>query len=45
MKQQQEENQMWKIAKIVGGVVLTVATIGVIVNLKDLKRYVRMSTM
>jgi hypothetical protein len=36
---------MWKIAKIVGGVVLTVATIGFVVNLKDVKRYVRMTMM
>jgi hypothetical protein len=36
---------MWKIARIVGGVVLTLATIGLVVNLKDVKRYVRMTMM
>jgi hypothetical protein len=34
-----------KTAKIVGGVVLSVLTLGVIINMKDLKRYIRMSTM
>jgi hypothetical protein len=34
-----------RVAKIVGGVVLSLVTVGVIINMKDLKRYIRMSTM
>ena len=36
---------MGKAARIVGGVVLGLVTLGVIINMKDLKRYIRMSTM
>lgn len=36
---------MGKAIKIIGSVVLGVATIGLLANLKDVKRYVRMSMM
>lgn len=36
---------MGKTAKIIGGVVIALATIGLLANLKDVKRYIRMSTM
>ena len=36
---------MGKAAAILGSVVLGLATIGLLVNLKDVKRYVRISTM
>ena len=36
---------MGKTARIVGGVMLGLVTLGVIVNMKDLARYIRMSTM
>jgi hypothetical protein len=36
---------MLKFSKIVGMVVLAAAAIGVLANLPDIKRYVRMSTM
>jgi hypothetical protein len=36
---------MWKISKIVGVVVLAAATIGVLANIPDIKRYIRMATM
>ena len=36
---------MLKFSKIVGMVVLTAAAIGVLANLPDIKRYVRMATM
>jgi hypothetical protein len=36
---------MGKAAKIVGGVVLGLVTLGVLINMKDLQRYIRMSTM
>ncbi len=36
---------MGKTAKIIGGVVLGLVALGLIVNAKDLARYVRMSTM
>jgi hypothetical protein len=36
---------MGKTAKIVGSVVLSLVAVGLLVNLKDVKRYVRMSMM
>ena len=36
---------MGKTARIIGGVVLTLAAIGLLANLKDVRRYIRMSTM
>ena len=36
---------MGKTAKIVGGIVLGLFTLGLIINAKDMARYVRMSTM
>jgi len=36
---------MGKAARIVGGVVLGLVTLGVLINMKDLQRYIRMSTM
>lgn len=36
---------MVKAAKIIGGVVITLAAIGLMANLKDVRRYIRMSTM
>ena len=34
-----------RVSKIVGGVVLGLVTLGVLINMKDLRRYIRMSTM
>ncbi len=34
-----------KVSKVVGSIVLGLFAIGVIVNAKDIRRYVRMSTM
>ena len=39
------EGQIGRMSRILGGVVLGLITLGVLINLKDLKRYVRMSTM
>jgi hypothetical protein len=36
---------MGKVARIIGGVVITLAAIGLLANLKDVTRYVRISTM
>jgi hypothetical protein len=36
---------MAKFAKIVGSIVVTLAAVGFLANLKDVRRYVRMSTM
>lgn len=36
---------MSKAAKIIGSVVLTLAAIGVLANLKDVKRYIRITMM
>jgi hypothetical protein len=36
---------MGKAAKIIGGIVITLAAIGVLANLKDVKRYVRITMM
>lgn len=36
---------MVKTAKIIGSVIITLAAIGLVANLKDVKRYIRMSTM
>lgn len=36
---------MEKAAKIIGGVVLALIAIGAIANMRDIRRYVRMSTM
>jgi hypothetical protein len=36
---------MEKAAKIIGGVVLALIAIGAIANMRDIKRYVRISTM
>jgi hypothetical protein len=36
---------MGRAVVIVGSVVLGLATLGLLVNLRDVKRYVRMSTM
>ena len=36
---------MAKAAKIIGGVVITLAALGVLANLKDVKRYVRITMM
>jgi hypothetical protein len=36
---------MEKAAKIIGGVVLAFIAIGAIVNMRDIRRYVRISTM
>jgi hypothetical protein len=36
---------MLKFSKIVGMVVLATAAIGVLANLPDIKRYIRMATM
>jgi hypothetical protein len=34
-----------KLSKVVGGLVLGLVALGMIINAKDIKRYVRMSTM
>ncbi len=36
---------MVKAARIIGGIVITLAAIGLLANLKDVKRYARMSMM
>jgi len=36
---------MGKTARIIGGLVIALAAIGFMANLKDIRRYVRMSTM
>ncbi len=36
---------MGQMSRIIGGVAMTLFVIGVIANLKDLRRYVRISTM
>lgn len=36
---------MGKTVRIIGSVVLTLAAIGLLANLKDVQRYIRMSTM
>jgi hypothetical protein len=36
---------MGKAARIIGSVIITLAAIGFLVNLKDVRRYVRISTM
>ena len=36
---------MGKVAKIIGGVVITLAAIGLLANLKDVRRYARMTLM
>jgi hypothetical protein len=36
---------MEKAAKIIGGIVLALIAIGALANMKDIKRYVRISTM
>ena len=36
---------MGRFLKIAGGVIVTLATIGVLANLPDIKRYVRMTMM
>ncbi len=41
----QEEAEMGKVTRIIGGVIVTLAAIGLLINLKDVKRYVRISTM
>jgi hypothetical protein len=38
-------NEMGKLTRIVGAAVLGVIVLGMIVNSKDIARYVRMSTM
>ena len=45
INQQREESEMEKAARIIGGVVLALIAIGAIANMKDIKRYVRISTM
>ena len=40
-----EEHPMGKLTRIVGAAVLGVIVLGMIVNSKDIARYVRMSTM
>ena len=39
------EGQLARISKVVGSVILGLVTLGVLINLKDVKRYIRMSTM
>ncbi|HWD00398.1 MAG TPA: hypothetical protein VG456_26760 [Candidatus Sulfopaludibacter sp.] len=34
-----------KLSKVVGGVVLGLVALGMIINMKDIRRYVRISTM
>lgn len=36
---------MGRVTRIIGGVVITLVAIGLLANLKDVTRYVRMSTM
>jgi hypothetical protein len=36
---------MGKVARIIGGVVITLAAIGPLANLKDVRRYARMTLM
>jgi hypothetical protein len=36
---------MGKATRIIGGVVLTLVALGILANLKDVRRYVRISTM
>ena len=36
---------MGKTAKIIGGMVIALAAIGLVANLKDIRRYIRISTM
>jgi hypothetical protein len=45
IKPQREESDMEKAAKIIGGIVLALIAIGALANMKDIKRYVRISTM
>jgi hypothetical protein len=45
INQQQEESEMEKAARILGGVVLALIAIGAIANMRDIRRYVRISTM
>jgi hypothetical protein len=40
-----EKIDMLKLTKIVGGVVLCLAAIGLLANLHDVRRYVRMTMM
>jgi hypothetical protein len=41
----ENEGQLAKVSKIVGGVILGLVTLGLIINMKDIRRYMRMSTM